>query len=73
MSFTQADQVVRLRGGEPTAWDSRARAKAREIDLDTQNNKAYLRGGVSTTYYSKKQMRDAGPVCELGKARLHHG
>ncbi|MFL6375023.1 MAG: LPS export ABC transporter periplasmic protein LptC [Pyrinomonadaceae bacterium] len=61
MSFTQADQVVRLRGGEPTVWDSRARGKAREIDMDSQNNKAYLRGGVATTYYSKKQMRDAGP------------
>jgi LPS export ABC transporter protein LptC/lipopolysaccharide transport protein LptA len=67
MSFTQSDQVVRLRGGEPTAWDSRARAKAREIDMDTQNNKAYLRGGVSTTYFSKKQMRDAGPFASSDK------
>jgi len=67
MSFTQADQVVRLRGGEPTAWDSRARTKAREIDMDTQHNKAYLRGGVSTTYYSKKQMRDAGPFASSDK------
>ncbi|HEV7698775.1 MAG TPA: LPS export ABC transporter periplasmic protein LptC [Pyrinomonadaceae bacterium] len=67
MSFTQADQMVRLRGGEPTAWDSRARAKAREIDLDTQNNKSFLRGGVSTTYYSKKQMREAGPFASTDK------
>jgi LPS export ABC transporter protein LptC/lipopolysaccharide transport protein LptA len=67
MSFTQADQVVRLRGGEPTAWDSGARGKAREIDMDTANNKAYLRGGVQTTYYSKKQMREAGPFASSDK------
>jgi lipopolysaccharide export system protein LptA len=67
MTFTQADQTVRLRGGEPTAWDSRARGKAREIDMDTANNKAYLRGGVATTYYSKKQMRDAGPFASSDK------
>ncbi|MBV9241423.1 MAG: LPS export ABC transporter periplasmic protein LptC [Acidobacteria bacterium] len=67
MSFTQSDQTMRLRGGEPTAWDSGARGKAREIDLDTQNNKAYLRGGVSTTYYSKKQMKDAGPFASSDK------
>ena len=67
MSFTQTDQFVRLRGGEPTTWDSRARGKAREIDMDTANNKAYLRGGVQTTYYSKKQMREAGPFASSDK------
>ena len=67
MSFTQTDQTVRLRGGEPTAWDSRARGKAREIDMDTQNNKVSMRGGVSTTYYSRKQMRDAGPFASSDK------
>ena len=61
MIFSQADQTVRLRGGEPTVWDSRARAKANEIDLDTAKNKSFLRGGVSTTYYSRKQMKDSTP------------
>ena len=61
MTFTQADEVLRLRGGEPTAWDSSARAKATEIDWDTKNSKSYLRGAVSTTYYSRKQMKDSAP------------
>ncbi len=61
MIFSQGDQTVRLRGGEPTVWDSRARARANEIDWDTAKNKSYLRGGVSTTYYSRKQMKDSTP------------
>ncbi|MEP6786824.1 MAG: LPS export ABC transporter periplasmic protein LptC [Acidobacteriota bacterium] len=61
MTYTKSDETVRIRGGEPTVWDSRARAKAREIDLDTANNKSYMRGAVSTTYYSQKQMNGASP------------
>ncbi|MEZ5425701.1 MAG: LPS export ABC transporter periplasmic protein LptC [Pyrinomonadaceae bacterium] len=61
MSFTQADEVVRLRGGEPTVWDSRARAKASEIDWDTRNEKSFLRGQVATTYYSQKSTGGATP------------
>lgn len=61
MTFTQADQTVRLRGGEPTFWDSNSRAKAPEIDWDTANQRSYLRGGVSTTYYSRKRTGDAAP------------
>jgi len=34
-SYTAADETVRLRGGEPTVWDSRARTKATEIDSNT--------------------------------------
>lgn len=67
MSFTQADATVRLRGGEPTAWDSKSRAKAREIDWDTRNKKSYMRGGVSTTYYSRKQTGDAAPFASSDK------
>lgn len=67
MSFTQSDQTVRLRGGEPTVWDASARAKAREIDWDTRNSKSYLRGGVSTTYYSRKKMRDSSPFASSDK------
>ena len=59
--YTENDKTVRLREGEPTVWDSRARAKAPEIDWDTANQKSYLRGGVSTTYYSQKQTNGATP------------
>jgi LPS export ABC transporter protein LptC len=61
MSFTQADQVVRMRGGEPTVWDSSARIKASEIDWNTSDQRSFYRGGVSTTYYSRKQMNDSAP------------
>jgi lipopolysaccharide export system protein LptA len=61
MTFTQSDQVVRLRGGEPTFWDSNSRAKAEEIDWDTKNQRSFLRNGVSTTYYSRKRTGDAAP------------
>lgn len=61
ISFTQSDEIVRLRGGEPTIWDSRGRAKAREIDIDTKGDRSLLRGSVSTTYYSKKQIKGSTP------------
>jgi lipopolysaccharide export system protein LptA len=61
LTFTAGDEFVRLRGGEPTVWDSRARAKAGEIDWDTRNEKSALRGKVSTTYYSQKQTGGATP------------
>ncbi|HLM61860.1 MAG TPA: LptA/OstA family protein, partial [Pyrinomonadaceae bacterium] len=58
--FTAADEIVRLRG-EPLVSDSRARAKAGEIDWDTRNEKSFLRGKVSTTYISQKQTGGATP------------
>ena len=61
MTFTQSDEILRLRGGEPTVWDMRGRGRSREIDVDTRNNKSFLRGGVSTTYYSQKQIKSASP------------
>lgn len=67
MTYTQADEVVRLRGGEPTVWDSRGRARAREIDLDTRNNRSSLREGVSTTYYSQKQIKNSTPFAASDK------
>jgi lipopolysaccharide export system protein LptA/lipopolysaccharide export system protein LptC len=65
ITFTAADQVVKLRGGEPTVWDSQGRAKAPEIDWDTKNKKSYLKGGVSTTYYSQKQTGGATPFGKM--------
>lgn len=61
ITFTASDETVRLRGGEPTVWDSIARAKATEIDWDTRGEKSSLRGRVSTTYYSQKQMNGSTP------------
>ena len=61
MSYTKADETVRLRGGEPTAWDADSRVKAREIDWDTRGKHSYFRGRVSTTYYSRKKTGDSVP------------
>jgi len=62
--LTQSDATVRLRGGEPTIWDSRARAKASEIDWDTQNERSILRGKVATTYYNQRQTDGAMPFAD---------
>lgn len=67
MAFTRSDQTVRLRGGEPTTWDSSSRARAKEIDWNTRDQRSYLRGGVSTTYYNRKQMGDAAPFASGDK------
>ncbi|HYE14356.1 MAG TPA: LPS export ABC transporter periplasmic protein LptC [Pyrinomonadaceae bacterium] len=61
MTYTAADGVVRLRGGEPTVWDSRARLKAAEIDSDTRARVSHGRGKVLTTYYSQEQTNGAAP------------
>lgn len=53
--FTESDGMIRLRGGEPTIWDSKARARAGEIDWDTRQNRSFLRLKVSTTYYNQRQ------------------
>jgi LPS export ABC transporter protein LptC len=60
-SYTASDEVVRLRGGEPTVWDLRARTKGTEIDSDTRNDISYSRGKTSTTYYSQEQTGGATP------------
>lgn len=67
MTFAQRDAIVRLRGGTPTVWDSASRAKAKEIDWDSRNQRSQLRGGVSTTYYSKKAAGDATPFSSSDK------
>ncbi len=60
-AYTTADETVRLRGGEPTVWDSRARTKAAELDSDTRSDISYGRGKTSTTYYSQEQTNGATP------------
>jgi LPS export ABC transporter protein LptC len=65
ISFTAADNTIRLRGGEPTVWDSRARTKAAELDSDLTNNVSYSRGKTSTTYYSQEQTNGATPFSKV--------
>jgi LPS export ABC transporter protein LptC len=67
ITYTSADEIVRLRGGEPTGWDSKYRAKALEIDWDTRAQHSYLRGRVSTTYYNLKQLNNAAPFSDPEK------
>ncbi|MGH9903302.1 MAG: LptA/OstA family protein, partial [Pyrinomonadaceae bacterium] len=64
-SYTAADGVVRMRGGEPVVWDSRARMKANEIDSDTRNQVSYGRGKAATTYYSQEQTGGAAPFAKV--------
>jgi LPS export ABC transporter protein LptC len=64
-TYTAADETVRLRGGEPTVWDSRARTKGVEIDSDTRTDISYSRGKTSTTYYSQEQTNGATPFRNL--------
>ncbi|MBV8855672.1 MAG: LPS export ABC transporter periplasmic protein LptC [Acidobacteria bacterium] len=61
ITYTAGDGVVKLRGGEPVVWDSRARLKATEIDSDTVNKVSNARGKVLTTYYSQEQTGGAAP------------
>lgn len=61
ITYTAADQTVRLRGGDPTVWDSRARTKAVEIDSNNETHVSICRGKVQTTYYSQEQTNGATP------------
>jgi LPS export ABC transporter protein LptC/lipopolysaccharide transport protein LptA len=65
VTYTSADETVRLRGGEPTVWDSRARSKAIELDSDLKNSISYSRGKTSTTYYSQEQTNGATPFTKV--------
>jgi lipopolysaccharide export system protein LptA len=61
VSYVTAEEMVRLRGGDPTVWDSRGRTKANELDADLVNNVSYARGKTTTTYYSQEQTNGATP------------
>jgi lipopolysaccharide export system protein LptA len=65
ISYTQVDQTLRLRGGEPTVWDSRGRTKANELDSDLKNEVSYGRGRTTTTYYSQEQTNGATPFTKV--------
>ncbi len=80
MVFTAGDQTVRLRGGEPTVWDSHARTTATEIDSDTANHISYGRGKTQTAYYNQEQTNGATPFSKVKspvyivaeRAEFHH-
>jgi len=80
VSYTTADQTVRLRGGEPTVWDSRGRTKGIELDSDLANHISYSRGKTATTYYSQEQTNGAVPFSKVkspvyvvsDRAEFHH-
>ena len=65
ISYTGGDNTVRLRGGEPTVWDARARTKAVELDSDLTNHVSYARGKTATTYYSQVQTNGAVPFSKV--------
>ena len=80
VSYTAADQMLKLRGGEPTVWDSRGRTKAQELDSDLANKISYSRGRTATTYYSQEQTNGATPFSKVkspvyvvsDRAEFHH-
>ncbi|MDX6270647.1 MAG: hypothetical protein QOD28_1870 [Acidobacteriota bacterium] len=65
VAYTAADEWLRLRGGTPVVWDSRARLKATEIDSDTRKKISYARGKAQTTYYSQEQTNGATPFSKV--------
>lgn len=65
ISYVAAENTVRLRGGEPTVWDSRARTKAVEMDSDLASHVSYGRGKTATTYYSQEQTNGATPFSKV--------
>jgi Uncharacterized protein conserved in bacteria len=66
-AFSPTDGLVRLRGGDPAAWDSRARIRAVEIDWDTKNQRSAFRQKVSSTYYSRSSAGNATPFGSTDK------
>ncbi len=80
IAFVAAENMVRLRGGEPTVWDSRARTKAVELDSDLTAHVSYGRGKTATTYYSQEQTNGATPFTKVKspvyivseKGEFHH-
>ncbi len=64
-TYTASDATVRMRGGDPLAWDSRARIKATEIDSNTLTRTTNARGKVQTTYYSQEQTGGATPFAKV--------
>ncbi|MBA3513543.1 MAG: LPS export ABC transporter periplasmic protein LptC [Pyrinomonadaceae bacterium] len=65
ISYAASEEVIRMRGGEPTVWDSRARTKAIELDSNLRDEISYGRGKTATTYYSQEQTNGATPFSKV--------
>jgi len=65
ISYIAGEEMVRMRGGEPTVWDSRARTKAIELDSNLRDEVSYSRGKTATTYYSQEQTNGATPFSKV--------
>ncbi len=65
IAYSAADETVRLRGGEPTVWDSRARTKAVELDSNLRDQVSFGRGKTASTYYSQEQTNGATPFSKV--------
>ncbi|MGI8733283.1 MAG: LPS export ABC transporter periplasmic protein LptC [Pyrinomonadaceae bacterium] len=65
ISYVAAEDMVRMRGGEPTVWDSRARTKGVELDSNLRDEVSYSRGKTATTYYSQEQTNGATPFSRV--------
>ncbi|MBA2341469.1 MAG: hypothetical protein H0V88_13850, partial [Pyrinomonadaceae bacterium] len=63
--YTASDETIRMRGGEPVVWDSRARTKAVEIDSNIRDHTSLARGRVATTYYSQEGTNGATPFAKI--------
>lgn len=67
MEYNTISGLVKITGGEPTIWDSRARAKAGLIHWNTKEQTSTLNGNVATTFYSQRQTGGATPFVQSGK------
>jgi lipopolysaccharide transport protein LptA/LPS export ABC transporter protein LptC len=60
-SYLGQTESLELRGGRPTAWDSKARTQADQLDYDRRGGRLVARGDVRTTYYSREATDDSTP------------
>jgi lipopolysaccharide export system protein LptA len=54
-------EVLAMRGRRPSAWDSKGRTQADEIDYDRRNDEIHSRGDVRATYYSPEGSNGSTP------------
>ncbi len=62
--YTSATQIIKLTGGEPVAWDSHSRTRAKEIELNNDTQESRASGNVVTTYYSRKAAEQSLPFSD---------
>lgn len=67
IEYDAVSSVMKIHGGEPTIWDSRARARAGEILWNTKDQTSSLKNNVSTTFYSQRQTGGATPFVQSRK------